>query len=321
MHKLNILSLSFLLIFNSAHAVLDNVAYLFAHGLYNDYTLAYYYENIRRPHELYVMNNNELHLTHVAGHKYVWSIDDPDDLRLWIIQQPLHTFNFPDATRKGFDGSETSLGQENEIQALANAYTHIKYHNIVSMGYSRGAATMLNWLASRNPTNVVAAIAESPYDSITSALDFFCQNAGVSWIPTSILYSSPNLFFGKFDYKGIFPIKVIHSINPEIPLLLIASLEDALVPAHSTANLYARLLQYGHPHVYFLLLEKGTHGYLLENGDAHVYLNTVHAFYKRYDLPHNKAFAKQGEKILAQCQPSKKEVDEALKSKKSFIKR
>lgn len=318
--KLFWLTLSFFAISTKMDAFLDNVVYLFAHGLYNDYTLAYYYENIRRPHELYIMNN-ELYLTHVVGHKYIWSVDDPDDLRLWIIQQPLHTFNFPDATRKGFDGSETSLGQENEIQALANAYAPLKHHQVVCMGYSRGAATLLNWLASRNPTQVVAAIAESPYDSITSALDFFCQNAGVSWIPDSILYSSPNLFFGKFDYKGIFPIKVIQHINPEIPLLLIASLEDALVPAHSTANLYTRLLQYGHPHVYFLLLDRGTHGYLLENWDAHVYLNTVHAFYKKYDLPHNKAFAKQGEKILAQCQPSKKEVDEALKSKKSFIKR
>lgn len=318
MHKLKLVLLALGLSSINASALIDNVVYLFAHGLYNDYTLAYYYENIRRPHELYVINN-ELHLTHVTNHKYVWAVDDPDDLRLWILQQPLHSFNFPDATRKGFDGSQTSLGQENEIQALANAYAHIKHNNVVSMGYSRGAATLLNWLASRNPTNVVAAIAESPYDSITSALDFFCHNAGVGWIPLSILYSSPNLFFGKFDYKGIFPIKVIQHINQNIPLLLVASLEDALVPAYSTANLYTRLLQYGHPHVYFLLLDKGAHGYLLENADAHIYLNAVHAFYKKYDLPHNKAFAAHGEAILAQCQPSKKEVDEALKKKKSFI--
>lgn len=320
MHTLTMIALALSFVTTPVHAVLDNVVYLFAHGLYNDYTLAYYYENIRRPHELYVMNN-ELHLTHVHNHTYVWTVDDPDDLRLWILQQPLHTFNFPDATRKGFDGSQTSLGQENEIQAMANAYAHIKHQNVVSMGYSRGAATLLNWLASRKPTNVVAAIAESPYDSITSALDFFCHNAGVSWIPLSILHSSPNLFFSKFDHKGIFPIKVIQHIDPNLPLLLVASLEDALVPAYSTANIYTRLLQYGHPHVYFLLLDKGSHGYLLENADAHIYLNVVHAFYKKYDLPHNKAFAAQGEVILAQCQPSKKEVDEALKNKKSFIKK
>lgn len=321
MRNLIMMALSALFVCAPIIAHLENVVYLFAHGLYNDYTLAYYYENIRRPHELYIINSNELGLGHIPHHSHRWSIDDQDDMRLWIIQQPLYTFNFPDATRKGFDGNETSLGQENEIKTLANAYEYIKHNTIVVMGYSRGAATVLNWLGTKKPTHIAAAIVESPYDSITNALDFFCKTAGVSWIPYSILYTSPNLFFGKFDYKGIFPIKVVQQIDPNIPLLIIASLEDALVPAHNTANIYTRLLQYGHQHVYFLLLEKGTHGYLLESYDAHIYLNTVHAFYKKYDLPHNKAFATQGEKILAQCQPSKKEVDEALKSKKSFIKR
>lgn len=301
------------------NAYLDNVVYLFAHGLYNDYTLAYYYENIRRPHELYIINNNELGLGHINGCSYRWQIDNPDDMRLWILQQPLHTFNFPDATRKGFDGNQTSLGQENEIKALANAYEHIKHNNVVIMGYSRGAATVINFLGTRKPSNIAAAIVESPYDSITNALDFFCKNAGVGWIPYSILYSSPNLFFGKFDYKGIFPIKVVQHLDKNIPILIIASLEDALVPAYSTASLYTRLLQHDHPHVYLLLLNKGKHGYLLEDQDAHYYLNAVHAFYKEFDLPHNSAFAAAGQKILSQCQPSKKEVDEALKSKKSFI--
>ncbi len=295
------------------------IIYLFAHGLYNDHTLAYYYENIRRPHELHIINNQELHLKHVPGCAHCWHVEDPDDLRLWIIQQPLHTFNFPDATRNGFDGRQTSLGQENEIKALANAYQHIKDHQIILMGYSRGAAAVLNFLGTRNPANVVAVIVESPYDSITNTLDFFCKNAGVGWIPYSILYSCPTLLFGKFDYKGIFPIKVVPHISPEIPILIIASLEDALVPAAGTAALYLKFLQYGHPHVYFLLLDKGTHGYLLESANAHLYLNTAHAFYKKYGLPHNKAFARDGDALLDQCQPTKKEVDEALKNKKSFI--
>lgn len=321
MRNFKMIALSLLLCCVPLFAELENVVYLFAHGLYNDYTLAYYYENIRRPHELYIINNNELGLGHIPNHTYRWQIEDQNDMRLWILQQPLHTFNFPDATRKGFDGNQTSLGQENEIKALANAYEFIKHDNVVVMGYSRGAATVLNWLGTRKPANVVAAIVESPYDSITNALDFFCKNAGVGWIPYSILYTSPNLFFGKFDYKGVFPIKVVQHLDTRIPLLIIASLEDALVPASSTALIYTRLLQYQHEHVYFLLLEKGTHGYLLESNDAHIYLNTVHAFYQKYHLPHNKAFAAQGKAILAQCQPSKKEVDEALKSKKSFIKR
>ena len=112
----------------------------------------------------------------------------------------------------------------------------------------------------------------------------------------------------------------MHNINKELPLLIIASLEDELIPARNIATIYTKLVDCGHKHAYFLLLDKGAHAYLLENEDAHLYLNTVHAFYKKYSLPHNASFAAQGETLLAQCQPSKKIVDEALKNKKSFIK-
>ena len=301
--------------------IADEVAYLFSHGLYCDYTLAYYYENIRQPNELIIVDNKELHLDHIPGLKHIWHVQDPQDMRLWLIQQPLQTFNFPDATKNGFDGSQTSLGQTNEIQALANAYEKIKQKKVVLMGMSRGASTILNFLATRKPTSVAAAVVESPFDSITDALDLFCKNAGVNWIPYGILHTSPNWFFGKFDRRGIFPIKVVHNINKEIPILIVASLQDALIPAHNTASLYLKLRDHGHEHVYFLLLDHGEHGYLLENIDAPLYFNTVHAFYEKYNLPHNHAFASQGKNLLAQCQPSKKVVDEALKNKKSFITR
>lgn len=302
-----------------AHAT-QEVAYLFAHGLYNDYTLAYYYENIGKAHTIH-MDNDQMHLKYKSGHTHTWTLCDPQDVQFWIIRQP-HTFNFPDATRKGFDGSQTSLGQENEIQTLANAYERIKHNQVILMGMSRGASTILNFLGTKNADAVVAAIVESPFDSITNTLENLCKFAGASWLmPLSILHTCPNLFFGKFNPRGIFPIKVVHNINKDLPILIIASLQDELIPAHNIASIYNKLRDNEHQHVYFLLLDKGPHAYLLEHEDAHIYLNTVHAFYKKYNLPHNQTFAAQGELILCQCQPSKKVIDEALKNKKTFIKK
>ena len=238
----------------------------------------------------------------------------------WIIQDPFHTFNFPDALR-GFDGHQTSLAQENEIKTLANEYEKLKHQKIVLVGMSRGASTILNFLGTHNSSAVVAAVVESPFDSILDTLTTLCQAAGVNWVPSIIKNSSPNLFFGKFNPHGIFPIKVAHNINKELPILIIASLQDTLIPALNSALIYLKLIDCGHTHVHLLLLDKGHHAYLLENDDAHLYLNVVHAFYKKYDLPHNQTFAAQGEAFLAQCQPSKKIVDEAIKNKRSFIKR
>lgn len=293
--------------------------YLFAHGLYNDYTLAYYYQNVNK-HYVCNATDQELHITYKSGKKYSWKLQDTQDNSLWLIQDPIHTFNFPDATRKGFDGSQTSLGQENEIRTLTNAYEKVKHNDVVIMGMSRGASTILNFLGTRHPTNIAAAIVESPFDSITGTLENFCKMAGVSWLmPLGVLYASPNLFFSKFNPQGIFPIKVVQNIQKDLPILIVASLQDDLIPALSTAAIYSKLKESGHDHVYFLLLENGPHGYLLEHEDAHLYLNAVHAFYNKYDLPCNQTLAAHGESILAQCQPSTPTIIDAIKQKKTFI--
>ena len=78
----------------------NNVSYLFAHGLYNDHKLAYYYENLRKPHEFHVIDQ-EVHLPYKSGSSHIWHLENPDDASFWVIQKP-NTFNFPDATRKGF---------------------------------------------------------------------------------------------------------------------------------------------------------------------------------------------------------------------------
>ncbi len=296
----------------------DDIVYLFAHGLFANEKMARYYAQV--PDVITQVQNNQLHAQTKTGYKHTWKLQNTADDLFWIIKDPLFTFNFPDAMR-GFDGTQTSLAQENEIQTLANEYEKIKEKQIVLVGMSRGASTILNFLGTRSSSSIVAAVVESPFDSIVETLDTLCKIAGVSWIPMIIRHTSPNLFFGKFDANGVFPIKVAHNIYKELPLIIIASLEDTLIPAANSASIYFKLRDCGHQHIYFLLLDKGAHAHLLENDDAPLYFNVVHAFYKKYNLPHNQTFAAQGDTLLAQCQPSRKTVDDALKNKKTFIQR
>ncbi len=294
-----------------------DVVYLFAHGLYNNHTLADYYAK-PYPETMIQNDGKNVSVAYKSGYRHTWLLHDLPDMQFWIIQKPYYSFNFPDANR-GFDSNQTSLGQDNEIKTLANEYGKIKNNSIVLMGMSRGASTILNFLGTRNPTSIVAAVIESPFDSILNTLDTHCGTFWLGFLPV-VLYTSPNVLFGKFDRNGIFPIKVVDKIDKDLPILIVASLQDTFIPAINTATIYYKLLEHGNPHVYFVLLNTGTHGYLLEDTDGPIYLNVVHAFYKKYNLPHDATCAAAGDAILAQCQPSKKIVDEALKNKKSFIK-
>ena len=294
-----------------------NFTYLFSHGLYADHTLAYYYEHIQKPEDFLLNSPTQIKVIYKSGYTHTWNIENPEEARLWIIQQPLHTFNYPDAIH-GFDRSQTSFAQENEIQSLSNAYEKIKHTDVILVGMSRGASVILNFLGTHPTSPVKAAVLESPFDSILNALNTHCHAHW--WIPSFVMNTAPNVLFGKFNRKGICPLEVAHNIDKKIPLFIIASLQDTLIPAVNTASIYLKLLECGHEQVYFLLLDKGEHAYLLENDDAPLYLEGVHAFYQKYNLPHNPAFATPGKAILAQCRPSKKVVEEALRNKKSFIK-
>lgn len=302
----------------SGRAQGNDFVYLFAHGLYANHSLAHYYAQI--PEILITLQENTLLGRFKSGYECTWDLQHPDDAALWIIKEPFFSFNFPDAARN-YDGSQTSLAQKNEIQTLAHEYEKIKDKKVILAGMSRGASTILNFLGTCPSQSVVAAVVESPFDSIIETLDTLCKIAGVTWVPSFIRHTSPKLFFSKFDEKGIFPINVAQHINKNLPLLIIASLEDTLIPAANSASIYFKLQECGHKNAYFLLLDKGPHAYLLEHDDAYIYLNAVHAFYKKHNLPHNPSLAHHGQSILAHCQPSKKIVDEALKNKKSFIKR
>ena len=294
----------------------SDFVYLFSHGIYNDASLAYYYENVHTSNEL-ISTPKGLQLTYKSGMQHVWDIQDAQDATLWVIKQPLYTFNYPDA-QNGFDRTQTSLGQDNEIRILANAYEKIKENKVILMGMSRGATAILTFLGTRNPESVCAAIIESPFDSVLSMLDTHCGAFWLGFVPT-ILYTTPNLFFGKFDRFGICPIKVISKINTTIPILIIASCKDTYVPVANSAAIYNKFYECGFTHVYFLLLDEGQHGYLLEDENEHIYLNTVHAFYKKYNLPYHAACAQQGQELLAQCQPTPEILNNAIKNKKSFI--
>ena len=238
----------------------------------------------------------------------------------WVLKEPLVTFNFPDATN-GFNCSQTSLAQANEIEALKNAYKLAKKKgdHIILAGMSRGAATIITFAGTRSAKRLGALIAESPFDSIANIIEYKLKQEHVSWIPQFITQTAPKVVFNQYDPHGVFPIDVVSKIRHDLPLLLVCSLEDLIVPAYSTAQLYFQLRDTGHEHAYLLLLNKGHHGSLLWQEDGDTYIAVVHAFYQKYGFEHDPHHRTKGELLLAQCQPTKEVVVKALEDKVSYI--
>lgn len=230
----------------------------------------------------------------------------------WIIQQPFMLFDFPDAhEKKGYCRDEhVNLGQEEDIERLKSAYeyAHKKlphYNGCVLTGISRGAATCINFMATCQPEKVKAIVVESPFDTLKSVVNHLLDRFKLRWIPfckdMSMMFIDSK--FEKLDIQGIFPLDLISHIPQYVPVLIIGSHSDDVVPITSVQKLYATLRRTGHQHAYLLALTQGQHGRLVKGEQREIYVSCVHAFYERYGLPHNRDLAQQGQQILAECQP------------------
>ncbi|MGE0010350.1 MAG: alpha/beta hydrolase family protein [Candidatus Babeliales bacterium] len=230
----------------------------------------------------------------------------------WIIQQPFMLFDFPDAhEKKGYCRDEhVNLGQEEDIERMKLAYEYAikklpQSEGFVLTGISRGAATCINFVAMHQPERVKAVVIESPFDTIKSVVNHLLNRFNLSWMP----YSSDigmmliDTKFERLDTQGIFPVDLIAHIPGHVPILIVGSHSDDVVPIASVRKLYTALKRTGHAHVYLLELSAGRHGRLIKGEQGPLYAACVHAFYERYGLPHVPELVEYGREILAQCQP------------------
>jgi dienelactone hydrolase len=270
--------------------------YLFSHGIAGTHRQAYHFTDWYMNHEGEKIYN-----------KY------------FILYHPLITFDYHDSWRWTEKGEEfaaikqwfrslirgnysrASLAQESDIEQLSDVFSKqlIPDDKVIILGVSRGASNILTFLCKKQPNNVAAAILESPFASIENVLDNIIQK---SWILKGFLerykYTIFKMIFTKYSEKGIRPIECIDHISKDIPLLFVCVLSDGLVPHDSSIALYTALKRAGHKKVHLLVLLEGNHGFLIQGKSANIYQETVHAFYKKYGLPHDPELATKGEKFL-----------------------
>jgi|GEM_PF-610638 hypothetical protein len=232
----------------------------------------------------------------------------------YIINNQHHiliSFNYPDAGKSyHINRKETSLAQENEVKSLHEAHANIHQDlGIVGLGVSRGASAFFVWLGTHPDEskiqNIRALVLESPFDSIDSVLRYIIgEKLYKSVRIRAFCHGLVSFIFSKYDKNYITPIEAAPKVPKNIPILIICSEEDTRVPADLSKKLYDELRATGHDAAHFVKLKYGFHGKLIESADSETYRNVVHAFYKKYELPHHEEYAQLGQSILDASQPA-----------------
>lgn len=226
-----------------------------------------------------------------------------------VIYKPFISFNYPDAL-EGFrrmNNRETSMAQDNEILRLKMAYEktldcvkklNTKECDIILFGLSRGASAAINLMGMHHLPHIKALVLEAPFDSVGTIVDFMMQRFGLSWMPHTWGESIMECIFSRYRRNGIRSIDMINLINKDLPILIICSRQDQLVPWYSSVKLFQKLRESGHTSVHIYIADHGRHSKILWNKDGQTYQKVVHAFYQLYGLPHDPALAKKGKKYL-----------------------
>jgi predicted alpha/beta hydrolase family esterase len=244
----------------------------------------------------------------------------------WIIDEPVALFDFPDAKNNNneYFRKEVNLGQKNDIHRLSYAFDKamqsLPQHDFILAGISRGSATIINYVSqSDHQEKIKALVLESPFDTLDSIIKHLLSRYCIGWLPFSQHLGTKvcQKHFPSVDPKGIFPLDVIQRIPSTIPILLAHSKKDKVIPINSSRRLYIKLREAGHQHIYLAELQSGAHGKLIQGADADFYLSIVHAFYKKYNLPHDQEYAARGHYLLEFCQPPIHEVLQRVRHKRS----
>lgn len=254
------------------------------------------------------MSNNDTKIIYLFSHGLADSHKQAFRYKDLTYNKSIKTFDYPDVNHGilRVNRLQCSLAQENEIERLSQVFNQTVTQtnkNIVLIGVSRGASTIVNFMGLYNPEQVKAIVIESPFDCVDSIATSVCHESKFSWIPGIKRWCCKlmSFIFCKYKPHGIRPIDCAAKIKKDLPILIIASARDGLVPVWSSINLYHELRHTGHENTFLVIFEDGKHAKLINhNHHSTPYKQVTHAFYKKFNLPHDSELAQAGQILLKQ---------------------
>lgn len=177
------------------------------------------------------------------------------------------------------------MGQGKDLEAISQAIQTIPAsESIILYGCSRGAAALVTYLATQNPQNVVAVILDACPTSLPATLYPKLARYGINPSKAETIFST--LFPYYNPATALTPQQAIKSIkNKQLPILLIHSKQDQVVPYQHSTQLYQEFIQQGFTNVDITILPTGRHSYLLQDeAVASLYQTSVQNFYQKHNL-------------------------------------
>lgn len=218
------------------------------------------------------------------------------------------TFNYPNAPEKLFARNhKTGLAQQSEMDSLEYVIDVAATYNqpVVMYGVSRGASVIVNVIGSCAAKNkplptIAAIILESPFAHCEDVIQGYAQQFK---LPPFFMRFLAKRFFKEYHQQKNAPIDWVLHIPDTVPVLLICTSEDTIVPAFSTKRLYAKLCEAGRSNAHLLEFPEGIHANITWGRYGREYHLVLHTFYRTYGLPHDPALAELGQARFDACHP------------------
>lgn len=273
----------------------------------------------------------------VIGYLYIHGLGGCKEDKQYFIQHqlinsahPSYAFNGPEVVsyHSGayyINQKKGVLGQEDDIQTIKTGLETIRaagITNLVAIGDSKGAGTLINTASMLKPGIISLIILLEPFADANDVARNVGFQLGIGKLPGGEQLSTwvlKNLFFPTYKPHGIQPLTSINNL-PDIPVIFGHSKKDKLIPINHSRKLYRTLLMKGRTNVYLVEMEEGVHGDLLGDSSPRHALElkkAIHAFYKKFQHPYDAMLAQGVD--LQRYQPTLDQINERINADEAKI--
>lgn len=232
------------------------------------------------------MTNSRIESSYVGLRRY---------LKRNIFHGPSIAFIYQD-DRRAFN-----FGQDLDQKTLNTLYEKTGNRELILYGLCRGALTILGWLENfENNNTIKAVILESPALSLKD----ICLEVGKNSLNMTqgrLLHFLFKNYFPNYDSNNTSTLNALEKLHvtPETPFFIGHIKGDNITTDEKVSLLVKTLRATRTNPIYFFVCDEALdHGKLSR---SQAYQQTVNAFLKKYDLPHDASLAEQGEESLLQA--------------------
>lgn len=192
-----------------------------------------------------------------------------------------------------------NFGQAADIQAVHRTYCQAKLtsDSIILYGVSRGSVALVNWLHSlTSQTSTINTNSTTNINDVHQTVKAIILESCLAEVDDMVKYATgySNWLHAKLmtwlltwycSYQHLAEYQTINNITSlpkHIPILLITSKADRLVPVESVTRLYQHLQVAGYNNVHLCVLEHSSHkGYVTDNQQDRLrYLAAINHIYQ-----------------------------------------